>query len=288
MPRRMVPVQVVDAFTSVPFAGNPAGVVLLPNDDNAPESWMKHVAAEMRHAETAFLKPRPHSTPSPTSADYDLRWFTPELEVDLCGHATLAAAHTLFSSHPHLTEVAFHTRSGRLDCRLAPNTAAGRIEMDFPALPLETIVAPDGLLQALRVRPVSVGRSKFDLLVELRTEREVRECKPDLRQLIAIETRGVIIAAAPALQPSRGGAGMYDVVSRFFAPRCGVDEDPVTGSAHCVIGPTFAPRLGKSELRCYQASPRGGIVNLRLSPHTVTLSGDAITTLQGEILAWKN
>lgn len=284
MARRMVSVRVVDAFTSVPFSGNPAGVVLLEKGgegDEAPEGWMQQLAGEMRHSETAFVREREEG-----GGEFDLRWFTPEAEVELCGHATLGAAHVLFEERGELREVGFHTKSGRLRCVRAGMSSGGRVEMDFPALSVEGIVAPEGLGAALGVRAVFVGRSKFDLMVEVRTEREVRECKPDMRKLIAVETRGVIVVAGSL----GGGGGMYDVVSRFFAPRVGVDEDPVTGSAHCVIGPYFAGKLGKSELRCYQASERGGIVNLRVEGERggrVALGGEAVTVLRGEVVGWK-
>lgn len=274
MNRATLPIYVVDAFTSVPFAGNPAGVVLLEAGESPPESWMKQVAVEMNHSETAFL------TPTSDPSVYGLRWFTTEAEMDLCGHATLASAHVLFRRDPALSVVTFHTRSGPLRCERVVQGELGRIDMDFPALGVEDAVPPEGLSEALGLRPVYVGRSKFDLLVVARSEREVRECRPSLARLREVRTRGVILAACDP-------GGMYDVVSRFFAPAVGVDEDPVTGSAHCVIGPFFGQRLGKAELRCLQASKRGGIVTVRTSGERVRLGGDAVTVLEGRIVAWK-
>lgn len=274
MNRRMLPVFVVDAFTSVPFAGNPAGVVLLEAGEVAPDAWMKQVAVEMNHSETAFV------TPTVDPEVFGLRWFTTEAEMDLCGHATLASAHVLLSRRPGLRGLTFETRSGALRCE-RPVGDVQRIEMDFPALGVEDAVPPEGLGEALGLRPVYVGRSKYDLLVVLRSEREVRECRPNLKRLRDVRTRGVMIAAADP-------GGMYDVVSRFFAPAVGVDEDPVTGSAHCVLGPYFGAKLGKAELRCLQASARGGIVTVRTSGDRVRLGGDAVTVLEGSIVGWKH
>lgn len=277
MSRLPVPVFVVDAFTPVPFSGNPAGVVLLEPGQVAPEPWLQRVAAEMRHAETAYVRPRPADWTA-DEAHWDLRWFTPESEVDLCGHATLASAHTLFEMDPSMpSTVVFHTRSGLLPCRRNGHL----IEMDFPSLPVEQCPPAEGLLASLGVsRPLYVGRSKFDFFVELKDEDAVRALKPDLPRLARLEPpfRGVVVCA-------RGT--MYDVVSRFFAPACGVPEDPVTGSAHCTLAPYYSPKLGKSQLTCYQASPRGGIVNTHLKDDRTVLSGDAVTVLRGNLTGWK-
>lgn len=274
MRRATLPIYVVDAFTSVPFSGNPAGVVLLDADETPPDAWMKQVAVEMNHSETAFV------TPTSAAGVFRLRWFTTEAEMDLCGHATLASAHVLFRRDPGLSAVTFETRGGPLRCQRAVSGDLSRIDMDFPALGVEDAVPPEGLSEALGVRPVYVGRSRYDLLVVARSEREVRECRPNMNRLREIRTRGVIVASSDPM-------GMYDVVSRFFAPSVGVEEDPVTGSAHCVIGPFFGPRLGKSELRCLQASRRGGIVTVRTLGDRVRLGGDAVTVLEGQIVAWK-
>jgi PhzF family phenazine biosynthesis protein len=280
MARNVLPVYVVDAFTPIPLTGNPAGVVILDDQPEPPVAWMQAVAAEMRHAETVFIRTRSRQD---SHWDLDLRWFTPEAEMDLCGHATLAAAHTVWerqlqsSPQPHAPtpRLTFQTRSGELVC----TREGSRIAMDFPSIPAHPAVAPEGLLAALGCRPVAIARSKYDILVEVKSEDEIRRLRPDLKRLRDIDTRGVIVATA--------NQGMYDVVSRFFAPRVGVDEDPVTGSAHCTLTPYFAPRLGKSELRCYQASPRGGVVNTRLDGQRVHLSGEAITVLKGTLLGWK-
>jgi len=256
----------VDAFTDRPFAGNPAAVCLLPTPRE--ESWMQAVAREMNLSETAFVVP---------AADgFDLRWFTPTVEVDLCGHATLASAHVLWElgQLPPQTPARFHTRSGVL-------TASRRddwIELDFPAKPAEPAEAPAGLASALGVEVESVGRNQFDYLVEVESEALVRGLRPDFGALRAIPVRGVIVT-------SRGASPAYDFVSRFFAPASGIDEDPVTGSAHCCLGPFWGARLGKRDLVAYQASARGGIVRVRLGDDRVYLGGQAVTVLRGEMAA---
>ena len=259
----------VDAFTREPFGGNPAAVCVLPRP--ADPAWMQRVAGEMNLAETAFLVGR-------GSGAYDLRWFTPTVEVDLCGHATLAAAHVLWEDGhlPRDAAARFHTRSGRLSAV----RRGGWIEMDFPAEPAEPVPAPAGLADALGVEPIHVGRNRFDHLVELDSERTVRRLAPDLRGLGALPVRGVIVTA-------RGEAGEIDFVSRFFAPRAGVDEDPVTGSAHCCLGPYWFGRLGRNPLTGWQASARGGLVRVRVAGDRVRLSGQAVTVLRGELLAWQ-
>jgi len=255
----------VDAFTAEPFAGNPAAVLLLT--EPAPEAWMQQVAREMNLSETAFLVRRDDG--------YDLRWFTPAVEVDLCGHATLASAHVLFSErHLPATGVArFHTRSGVL-------TAARRdewIELDFPATPAPPAPAPPGLAAALGAEPRFVGLGKFDYLVLLDDEATVRRLTPDHRGLRALGVRGVIVTALAQ------GPG-FDFVSRFFAPGAGIDEDPVTGSAHCTLGPFWSARLGRTELTGFQASARGGVVRVRVSGERVRLGGQAVTVARGELL----
>ncbi|HEX8454846.1 MAG TPA: PhzF family phenazine biosynthesis protein [Longimicrobium sp.] len=260
------PIIQVDAFADRAFTGNPAAVCILP----APreEGWMRSVAAEMNLSETAFLHAEEDG--------WRLRWFTPEVEVALCGHATLATAHVLWEDgHLAEDEVArFHTRSGLLTA----HRAGEWIELDFPAKPILDAPAPDGLAAALGVEAVYVGRSHFDVLVEVASEAEVRALKPDFGRLTAVEARGVIVTAR-----ADGGAG-YDFVSRFFAPRVGVAEDPVTGSAHCVLAPYWAAKLGRDELVGFQASRRGGTVRVRAAGDRVHLGGRAITILRGELV----
>ena len=257
----------VDAFTREPFGGNPAAVCVLPRPAEA--AWMQRVAREMNLSETAFLLGR-------GSGEYDLRWFTPTVEVDLCGHATLAAAHVLWEDR-HLAPAApavFHTRSGRL-------SAARRgdwIEMDFPAEPDEPAPPPDGLASALGAEPAYVGRNRFDYLVEVDSEATVRRLAPDIGALARLPARGVIVTA-------RGEIEGFDFVSRFFAPRAGVDEDPVTGSAHCCLGPYWRRRLGRDAFTAWQASARGGMVKVAVAGDRVRLSGQAVTVLRGELLA---
>jgi PhzF family phenazine biosynthesis protein len=255
----------VDAFTDRPFAGNPAAVCLLPTVRDA--RWMQQVAQEMNLAETAFLVRQPDG--------FALRWFTPAVEVDLCGHATLASAHVLWEEgHLESDETArFHTRSGVL-------TAARKGDMiwlDFPATPSHPLDPPPELRKALGAAALYVGRTSFDYLVELDSDASVRSLEPDMGSLAKLNTRGVIVTAASD-DPT------YDFVSRFFAPGSGVDEDPVTGSAHCGLGPFWGDRLHKQELVGYQASVRGGAVHVRLDGGRAHLGGHAITVLRGELL----
>jgi len=261
-----LPIVQVDAFTDRPFAGNPAAVCLLPTPADAP--WMLDVAREMNLAETAFLVPQ--------ADGFDLRWFTPAVEIDLCGHATLASAHVLWEDG-HLkpgTQARFHTRSGLLTA----DRRGDWIELDFPATRAEPAAAPPGLTAALGVTPRFVGRSRFDYLLEVDGEDVVRGCKPDFGALARVDARGVIVT-------SRAAASSYDFVSRFFAPRVGVDEDPVTGSAHCALAPYWTAKLGRPELVGYQASARGGTVRVRLRDDRVILGGQAVTVLRGALTA---
>jgi PhzF family phenazine biosynthesis protein len=256
----------VDAFSSAPFAGNPAAVCVLPQA--RADAWMQSVAAELNLSETAFLTPR--------ADGYGLRWFTPAVEVDLCGHATLASAHVLWETGALAAAqtARFHTRSGLL-------TAARRgdwIELDFPATPAEESAAPEGLAGALGARPLFVGRSRFDLLVELADEAAVRALRPDFGRLAAIDARGVIVTSRSS-DPGR------DFVSRFFAPQSGIDEDPVTGSSHCCLGPFWGARLGKTALLARQVSARGGELRLELSGERVRLQGQAVTVVRGDLIA---
>jgi PhzF family phenazine biosynthesis protein len=256
----------VDSFTSVPFAGNPAGVCILPEQPD--DGWMQNVAKEMNLSETAFLVKQDDG--------YSLRWFTPAVEVDLCGHATLASAHVLWETGTLAAgqQARFHTRSGLLTA----DKRGSWIEMDFPATPEKQADAPAGLVEALGVEPRYVGLNKFDYLVEVESEEVVRAMQPDLIGLARISARGVIVTGVAS---SHG----FDFVSRFFAPRVGVNEDPVTGSAHCCLSPFWSNRLGRNELVGYQASPRGGVVRVRLDGERVHLGGQAVTVLKGELLA---
>jgi PhzF family phenazine biosynthesis protein len=261
-----IPITLVDSFTSIPFGGNPAAVCLLPAPQS--ESWMQKVAQEMNLSETAFLDPR--------TDGYNLRWFTPTAEVDLCGHATLATAHILWEEKrlPPDQTARFHTRSGLLTATRQEQW----IEMDFPATPDKEDGIPRALIDGLRVTPQYVGRSKFDYIAELASEEQVRKLQPDFALLRALGGRGVIVT-------SRSSGGEYDFVSRFFAPAVGIDEDPVTGSAHSCLAPFWSSRLGKKELMAYQASARGGVVRLRMNGERVLMSGQAVTVLRGELQA---
>jgi PhzF family phenazine biosynthesis protein len=264
-----LPLFVVDAFADCVFSGNPAAVCLLPSPADA--TWMQLVAREMSLSETAFVVAR-------SGNDFDLRWFTPNVEVDLCGHATLASAHVLWETGRLDAKKAarFHTRSGVLTA-----TREGElVAMDLPAHPATEAKLPDGIAEALGAPVAWVGRSRFDVLVELKDEAAVRALAPDLAALAKVEGRGFIVTAR--------GSGAHDFVSRFFAPRVGVPEDPVTGSAHCVLGPYWASRLGKAELTGYQASARGGLVHVRVNGDRVSLKGRGITVTRGELLAAPN
>jgi PhzF family phenazine biosynthesis protein len=255
----------IDAFTSEAFRGNPAAVCLLGEERDA--AWMQNVAMEMNLSETAFLLPN--------GDGFSLRWFTPAAEVALCGHATLASAHALWEEQIlGANDVArFHTKSGLLTAERKGDW----IELDFPATRAERCEAPGGLLESLGIpRPIYVGRNKFDYIIEVSSEDEVRRLAPDFARLRTIPVRGVIVTSRST---------DHDFVSRFFAPAVGVDEDPVTGSAHCCLTPYWASRLGKTELVGYQASKRGGIVRVRLDGERVKLGGRAVTIVRGDLLA---
>jgi predicted PhzF superfamily epimerase YddE/YHI9 len=261
-----IPLLQIDAFADRPFAGNPAAVCLLPGPRDA--AWMQHVAAEMNLAETAFLYPQDDG--------YRLRWFTPAVEVDLCGHATLASAHALWETGRLKPEepARFHSNSGLLTAR----RQGDGIELDFPATPAEPCPPPDGLLAALGAKPRWVGKTRFDYLIEVESEEALRGLRPNFSALGRLPVRGTIVTA-------RAATGGFDFVSRFFGPAVGVPEDPVTGSAHCCLGPFWRDRLGKDELRAYQASPRGGVLGVRVAGQRVYLRGQAATVLRGELLA---
>ena len=255
----------IDAFTDRPFRGNPAAVCLLDRERDA--DWMQHVAAEMNLSETAFLLHR--------TDGWSLRWFTPTVEVDLCGHATLASAHALWSEamlDPN-EMVRFHTKSGLLTAHLRGDF----IELDFPVTRESKADPPPGLLESLGVKkPTYVGKSKFDYIVEVESEDVVRSIDPDHGELRKIAVRGVSVT-------SRSANGQHDFVSRFFAPGSGIDEDPVTGSAHCCLTPYWAAKLGKDEMVAYQASKRGGVLRVRLAGDRVLLGGRAFTVLRGRL-----
>ena len=261
-----LPLYQVDAFTGEAFRGNPAAVCLL--DEPRPDAWLQAVAAEMNLSETAFLLPGPEA--------FDLRWFTPMVEVDLCGHAALASAHVLWQTGRVQPDdaISFQTRSGRLTAR----RRGGLLELDFPADVAPPAAPAGGLLDALGVNPVAVSKGRFDYLVELTDEAAVRAVAPDFNLLRRIDVRGVIVTS-----PS-SSAG-FDFVSRFFAPVAGINEDPVTGSAHCTLATYWAEKLGKQAMTAYQASARGGIVHVRLAGDRVALGGEAVTVFKAELLA---
>jgi predicted PhzF superfamily epimerase YddE/YHI9 len=287
----MIPFVQVDAFTSEAFAGNPAAVCFLPQDAEWMPPWMLKVAREMNLAETAFLRPL---NGEGGRREFDLRWFTPTVEIDLCGHATLASAHALWESgRLSPTETArFHTRSGLLtavrigggangDSGGDINGDGGWMQLDFPLTPNEAAPVPDGLIEALGVgTALYVGRSKFDYLVQVESETVLRGVSPDLRRLSAStsEARGVIVS-------TRAADPDYDFVSRFFAPQSGIDEDPVTGSAHCTLADFWHKQLGKTRFLARQISPRGGVLRVGIQGDRVLLGGQAITVLRGELLA---
>jgi predicted PhzF superfamily epimerase YddE/YHI9 len=255
----------VDAFSSRPFAGNPAAVCILPGGREA--TWMLAVAREMNLSETAFLVRQDDG--------YHLRWFTPATEVDLCGHATLASAHILWEAGYLKAEepAHFYTRSGNLTAERQGDW----IELDFPATPAGPAPPPPGLLEALGSPVCFSGKTRFDYLLELDSESAVRNLQPDFKMLERVAVRGIIVT-------SRSDSPEFDFVSRFFAPQSGVNEDPVTGSAHCSLGPYWGEKLGKQEMVAYQVSARGGIVKVRLAGARVKLAGQAVTVLRGELL----
>ena len=254
----------VDAFAERPFSGNPAAVCIL--EVPAEEAWMQSVAAEMNLSETAFLLP--------SGQCFKLRWFTPTTEVDLCGHATLASAHVLWSeglvSGQQVIE--FHSKSGLLTA----TRLGDRIELDFPREPAHEVEIDLELEAALGAAAQWMGRNRMDCLVEVESEGELFQLEPDFEALQQLDVRGVIVTA-------RADAGEYDFMSRFFAPAAGVNEDPVTGSAHCCLADFWQKRLGKSEMVAYQASKRGGRVYVRVRGDRVVLGGNAVTIAAGAL-----
>ncbi len=254
----------VDAFTSTPFSGNPAAVCILP--EPASESWMQDVAREMNLSETAFLVKQQDG--------FDLRWFTPTVEVKLCGHATLASAHLLWESGilPPGSKAYFYTASGQLTAERHGDW----IELDFPQQPEKPVEAPPGLVQALGIEALYVGKNQTDYLIQVESEECLRRMKPDWAALAKIECRGVMVTSLADSQN-------YDFVSRFFAPGSGILEDPVTGSSHCCLGPFWQSRLKKDCFIAYQASARGGVVKVRLVGDRAYISGQAVTVAQGHM-----
>lgn len=258
----------VDAFASQAFRGNPAAVCLL--DREREETWMQNVDTEMNLSETAFLLPRQDG--------FLLRWFTPAVEVALCGHATLASAHALWEERvaPQNEQIRFHTKSGLLTA----DRDGEVIELDFPATLAQPSQPAPGLLESLGIsEPLYVGRNKFDYVIEVADEDTVRGLDPDHAQLRKIEVRGVIVTSRASSSTAA------DFVSRFFAPGSGIDEDPVTGSAHCCLAPYWSAKIGKQELTGFQASRRGGYVRVRHLGDRVKLGGRAVTVLRGELLS---
>lgn len=263
---KTIPLFQVDAFTNKPFSGNPAAVCLLKQEADA--AWMQAVGAEMNLSETAFVWRKEDG--------FGLRWFTPMVEVDLCGHATLATAHILWQEG-WLEEdetARFHTKSGLLTA----HQAEGRIVLDFPATSAMPAEAPAGLLQALGIVAGSMFFNGVDYLVEVENEAAVRGLQPDFAALKHVRTRGVMVTAL-------SDTPEHDFVSRFFAPTAGINEDPVTGSAHCTLTPFWAERLGKTRLQAFQASVRGGELLMDLQGERVLIAGNAVTVFQGILLA---
>ncbi|HSC66482.1 MAG TPA: PhzF family phenazine biosynthesis protein [Cellvibrio sp.] len=259
------PLFLIDAFVDQPFSGNPAGVCIL--DKEQPASWMQQVALEMNQAETAFVR-------KCADGSWSLRWFTPQVEVSLCGHATLATAHALWQ---HAGETAgtleFHTASGLLSAERQGDD----IQLDFPAdIPQSVAEVPPGLLRLLGKEPDWFGAGRDDLVAVLDCATAVRNFVPNAELIASFTTRGLIITA-----PGEAGSGL-DMVSRFFGPKVGINEDPVTGSAHCLLACYWGKRLDKNHLRAQQASPRGGLLTLDWQGERVLLSGKARTMLTGE------
>lgn len=256
----------VDAFTEKTFSGNPAGVCVL--NEELGEKLMQNIAREMNLPTTAFLVKN--------NDGYDLRWFTPKAEIDICGHATLASAHILWEKGylKKDREAKFSTKRGLLTAKMNENW----IELNFPALPEEKTEPPAELLEALGVEAGYIGKNIF-YLVEVGSEETVRAIKPDFQKLLEVSARGVIVTA-------RAGAEVreYDFVSRFFAPGIGIREDPATGSAHCCLGPYWQKKLNKDEFIAYQASERSGVLKVKVTGERVLISGKAVTVLEGELL----
>jgi len=257
------PIYQVDAFTTQRFAGNPAAIIPLPTF--LPDATLQAIAQENNLAETAYLVR--------SNGNYDLRWFTPGTEVPLCGHATLASAAVVMERlEPARSEVIFHSASGPLTVK---KNGAGYV-MDFPTRTSAPVPAPAGLAEALGAKPLEVTENAFNYLALLESEKVLRSIQPDMAALIRIGKGGVIVTA-------KSDDGSYDFVSRYFAPVKGIPEDPVTGSAHCMLAPFWAPRLGKTEFTAFQASPRGGKVLCRLRGDRTELEGECVFYMEGEV-----
>lgn len=262
----------IDSFASKPFTGNPAGVFLA--DEKVSDAWMQSIAMEMNLSETAFISP-------PTDGVFGLRWFTPNAEVDLCGHATMAASHVLWETDrvENSESIQFNTRSGILECRLENKM----IKMDFPASEIDQVDPKKDLVDALGVDPVFVGKSSFDFLVEVRSASDVQSARVDFVKLKSLPVRGVILTAVADQAVKQELSHDVDFISRFFAPAFDVDEDPVTGSAHCALAPYWSEKIGKDSLVGYQGSKRGGFVGMTLEGSRVELSGNAITVFSAKV-----
>lgn len=260
-----IKIHTVDSFTDKPFSGNPAGVCILEKELN--EKQMQNIAMEMKHAETAFVVP--------SGKDFLLRWFTPAAEVDLCGHATLASSHIMWQEKVIGADetIRFHTRSGLLTA----NKRGEGIELNFPATEMKEIQSFHELEKCIGVKPVFTGKTKWVYFAELNSADEVRTLEPDFVLINNLPSSGEVLVTARSDTPE------YDIVSRFFAPAVGVDEDPVTGSAHCILGPYWAKKLNKNPIMAYQASKRGGSMGVRVEGDRVYLTGKAITVLSGEM-----
>ena len=255
----------VDAFTRTPYRGNPAAVCLL--ESAADEVWMQIVAREMNLSETAFLFPE--------QMGYRLRWFGPNAEVDLCGHATLASAHVLWEEgiQPSDKEITFFSRSGILSARKQDDW----VILNFPLEPASELPIPPALVEALGVELRYVGENRVDYIIEVESEEVLRSLNPDFGRLQRFSDRGFMVT-------SRSSTPGYDYISRFFAPGRGVNEDPATGSSHCCLGPFWQERLKKNEFMAYQASLRGGVAKIRVLEDRVSIGGQAVTVLKGELL----
>ena len=254
----------VDAFTHIPFAGNPAAVCLL--DEEVSDGWMTDVAAEMNLSETAFLLKKEDG--------YSLRWFTQKVEVQLCGHATLASSHILWTKNfiPKSEELRFHTLSGLLTVKYID----GEYEMDFPAYASKQSEGNEKLTDALGIEPVRIYEAEHQYICEMASEEDVLKVSPSFETLMGLEKFGTIATAQ--------SKGDYDFISRFFAPSKGINEDPVTGSAHCALAPYWMERTGKNNFTAYQASERGGVIKLKVEGARVLLRGSAVTITEGELL----
>ncbi|MFF4646016.1 PhzF family phenazine biosynthesis protein [Streptomyces sp. NPDC001389] len=265
--------RIIDAFTDLPFHGNPAGVLLL-DGPFPPDAWLQQVAAEVNLSETAFA----HPLPPGGDAGWALRWFTPTAEVDMCGHATLATAHALATSGLAEGLIRFTARCGVLTAEVAED---GTVTMDFPTSSLTPVEPAPEIARALGAPVKSVHDTSAhigDLVVELADERTVRELAPDFAALRGYARRGMIVTA-PAEDPARG----YDFVSRGFFPALGIDEDPVTGSAHTALAPFWAARTGRTEMTGLQGGARRGLVRVRLRGERTLLTGHAVTVIDGEL-----